>query len=78
MTVMSFSCWICYILTASAHGHFREETTLPTFTPRNLYGGVSASVAPDAQIVIGPASSASVAHSGQIVIEHASKNFNDE
>lgn len=78
MTVMSFSCWICYILTASAHGHFREETTLPTVTPRNLYGGVSASVAPDAQIVIGPASSASVAHSGQIVIEHASKNFNDE
>ena len=53
MVVMSFSCWMYFVLIACAHGHFREETTLPTYTSRNLHGGVSASVTAAGQVEIG-------------------------
>ena len=45
--------YICFVLIASAHGHFREETTYPTYTSRNLHGGVSASVTAAGQVEIG-------------------------
>ena len=67
----SLRCWICYILTAVAHGHFRvEQTDMDAESNKNV---TQTSATIDQGVV-----TASVAHSGQIVIENIPKLLNDQ